>query len=292
MSDISLTNNLTLSTEGAAPHLVAVRQQDANALPIAQHHLRRALDDLLGQFEACAGAANGRLNDGHLDVPPGSFLLDTCVLGLAQIGQALNRAHLSAHEAWPFIVTALSSPRTTRPFWFLVSMVDDLGQLVAQLRRAFAAARGGHIRQQQAPTLAALDAVRNRRLLQPPAPLAEFAKDAFAAAERSREALAAAVERSHGTNREAGPDAAATLRRVSEGELVAGKAFDVIMALENLEAKRYWTRQLAEASTDLEDRDMLVQTHRNGDLVSAQSAARKALKLIDAIAYGPQIELE
>ncbi len=271
---------------------VAVRQQDANALPIAQHHLRRAFGDLLGQFEAYVGAANGRLNDGHLDVPPESFLLDMYVLGPTQIGQALNRAQLSAHEAWPFIITALSSPHTTRPFWFLVSMVDDLGQLVAQLRRAFAAAREGHRRQQEGPTLEALDALRNRRPLQPPAPLAEFAKDAFAASERRRDALANAVMRSVGTNRDAGADATATLRRVSEGELVASQAFNVIMALNSLEAKRYWTRLLAEASTDLEDRSMLVQIHRSGDLVPAQSAAQKAMKLIDAIAYGPQIELE
>ncbi len=271
---------------------VAVRQQDPNAMPIAQHHLRRAFGDVLGQFEAYVGAANGRLNDGHLDVPPESFLLDLCVLGPAQLSQALNRQQLTAHDVWPFIITALSVQGTIRPFWFLASLTDDLGQLVAQLRRAFAVARRAQLRQQEAATLAALDALRNRRPLEPPAPLAEFAKGAFAAAERGREALAAAVERSRGTNRQAEPDADAILRRVSEGEFIAAQAFDSVMASDSLEAKRYWTRLLAESSTDLEDRDMLVQIHRQGDLVPAQSAARKALKLIDVIAYGPQIDLE
>lgn len=120
-----------------------MRPNDANALPIAPHHLRRAFGDVLGQFDAYVGTANGRLNDGHLDVPPESFLLDLWVFGPNQLIQELNRERLTAHEAWPFIVTALSSPRINRPFWFLVSMVDDLGQLVAQLGRAFAIGGGG-----------------------------------------------------------------------------------------------------------------------------------------------------
>ncbi|WP_200932102.1 hypothetical protein [Pseudorhodoferax sp. Leaf265] len=271
---------------------VAVRPQDPNALPIAQHHLRRAFGDMLGQFEAYVGAANGRLDDGHLDVPPESFLLDMWSLGPAQLAQALNRERLTAHEAWPFIVTALSSPRTTRPFWFLVSMVDDPGQLLAQLRRAFAAGRGGHLRQQEAPTLAAVESLRDRRLLAPPAPLALFAREAFVAAERGRAALAAAIERNRGTNREAAQEAEPFLRRVSDGELVAAQAFAAVNVMVNLEARRYWTRLLAQVATDLEDRDMLVQIHRDGDLVPAQSPARKAMKLIDAVTYGPQIELE
>lgn len=271
---------------------VAVRQHDPNAMPIAQHHLRRAFGDVLGQFEAYVGAANGRLNDGHLDVPPESFLLDLFVLGPVRLSRELNRQQLTAHDVWPFIITALLAQRTTRPFWFLVSLTDDLGQIVAQLRRAFGVARRAQLREHEVPTLAALDALRNRRLLEPPAPLAEFSRRAFGAAERGREALAAAVQRNRGTNRDAGPELEAALRRVSDGEFIAAQAFDAVMASDSIEAKRYWTRLLAESSTDLEDRGMLVQIHRNAELVPAQSAARKALKLIDIIAYGPQIDLE
>lgn len=48
----------------------------------------------------------------------------------------------------------------------------------------------------------------------------------------------------------------------------------------------------AEASTAPEDRGMLVQVLRNADPSPAQTAARRASKRIDTIAYGPQIELE
>jgi hypothetical protein len=49
---------------------------------------------------------------------------------------------------------------------------------------------------------------------------------------------------------------------------------------------------LAEAATDLEDRNMLVEILRHANLAPARTAASKALKLVDAIAYGPKIELE
>lgn len=271
---------------------VAVRPQDANALPIAPHHLRRAIGDLLGQFDAYVGTANGRLNDGHLDVPPESFLLDLWVLGPTQLARELNRERLTAHEAWPFIMAALSSPRINRPYWFLVSMVDDLGQLIAQLRRAFAVGGGGHLRQQEAPTLVSIEAMRNRQVLAPDFPTVTAVRVAYSEASARRDALAAAVERSRGTARDAGTDAEALLRRVSEGELAAGQAFDAVMGLPNQEAKRYWARLLAESASDPEDRSMLVRIHRDVDLVPAQSAARKAMKLIDAVSYGPQVELE
>lgn len=270
---------------------VAVRPHDANALPIAAHHLRRAIGDLLGQFDAYVGTANGRLNDGHLDVPPESFLLDLWVLGPNKLAQELNRDRLTAHDAWPFIVTALTSPRINRPFWFLVSMVEDLGQLVAQLRRAFAVGGGGHL-QQQVPTLLAIEAVRNRQVLAPDNPIVASVRIAYVQASARRYGLAAAIERSRGSVRDAGQDAEAFLRRVSDGELAAGQAFEAVMRLPSQEARRYWIRLLAESASDPEDRDMLVRIHRDDDLVPAQSAARKAMKLIDAVSYGPQVELE
>lgn len=272
---------------------VAVRPEDANALPIAPHHLRRAIGDLLGQFDAYVGTANGRLNDGHLDVPPESFLLDLWVLGPTQLARELNRDRLTAHDAWPFIMTALSSPRINRPYWFLVSMVDDLGQLVAQLRRAFAVGGGGgHLRQQEIPTLASIEAMQNRHVLAPDYPTVAALRTAYSEASARRDALAAAVERSRGTTRDAGQDAEALIRRVSEGELAAGQAFEAVMGLQHEEARRYWTRLLAESASDPEDRYMLIRIHRDVDLVPAQSAARKAMKLIDAVSYGPQVELE
>ena len=271
---------------------VSVQQQDPNALPIAQHHLRRAFGDVLGQFEAYVGTANGRLDDGHLDVPPESFLLDLFVLGPAQLCITLNRTQLTAHEIWPFVMTALSVQGTIRPFWFLVSLSDNLGQLLAQLQRAFKVTRRANLLQQREPTLEALKALKNRKLLEPPALLAQFSSDAFGDAERVRGGLSAAIERSRGTVRAIPPDVEAVLHRVAEGEAIATEAFGPIMSAAAPEARKYWSRLLAESATDVEDRDMLVQIIRHEDLVAAHTPAKKALRLIDAITYGPQIDLE
>jgi len=270
---------------------VAVRPHEPNALPIAPHHLSRAFADILGQFDADVGTANGRLNAGTLDSPPEDFLLDLCVLGPTQVCQVLGRRSLTPHEVWPFVVTALSQQGTERPFWFMVSLVEDLAQLIAQLRRAFAASRRSQLRQLEAPTLTALQALREGTPLASAAELARFVKISYASAETSKDSLLAAILRSRGTNREAEPDAEAILRRVSEGELIVGQAYAAVVGMANLEAKRYWARVLAESATDPEDREMLVQILRSAELTAARSAARKALKLIDAIAYGPQVEL-
>lgn len=61
----------------------------------------------------------------------------------------------------------------------------------------------------------------------------------------------------------------------AQGELPAGQAFEAVMRLPNQEAKRYWTRLLAESASDPEDREMLVTIHRDDDLVPAQSAPER-----------------
>lgn len=280
-----------LNAAGQGLHVV-VRPQDVNALPIAPHHMRRAFADIADQFAADVGNANGRLDAGILDLPPESFLLDLSVLGPEQIRQVLGRLTLTAHEVWPFVATALSQQGTERPFWFITSLVDDLGQLIGQVRRAFDAAQRNPFRQRRAAALEAFEALRQRQLLAPPTELAVFVRTAYAKSERAREALIAAVERNRGTERGATAEAEAVLRRVAAGDVNAGQALTAIVASNSLEARRYWSRLLAEAATDPEDRNMLVEILRHADLAPARTAARKALKLVDAIAYGPQIELE
>jgi len=271
---------------------VVVRPQDPNALPIAPQHLRRAFGDIADQFAADVGNANGRLDAGTLDLPPESFLLDLCVLGPEKLRLVLGRQTLTAHEVWPFVATAVSQLGTERPFWFLVSMTDDLGQLAGQVRRAFQLVQRDSFRQREALILAALDAQRLRRPLAPPVELAVFARREFARAERAREGLAKALERSRETERAASVELEVVLPGVAEGDISPGQVFNLVASMENLEARRYWARLLAEAATNLEDRGMLAQILRLEEFTPAKTAARKAFKLIDAIAYGPQIELE
>jgi hypothetical protein len=54
----------------------------------------------------------------------------------------------------------------------------------------------------------------------------------------------------------------------------------------------YWARLLAESSQEPEEREMLVGILQEARLAAAHTAARKALHLIDAIAYGPAVDLE
>lgn len=271
---------------------VVVRPNDPNALAIAPQHLRRAFADILDQFAADVGIANGRLNEGRLDLPPESFLLDLCLLGTQQIPQALGRPILTSQDVWPFVSAALAQQGTERPYWFLVSLVDDIGRLVGQLWLAAEASPQESFRLKARAAIEALEAKRNERQLRPAAELASFTTDQLELADHARDELPAAIERARGTERDAGPAVEAALLRVCLREINPSEAFVAVLEISSPIARSYWAKRLAEASSEVEDRQMLIDILRSADLNAAKTAARKALRLADVMAYGPLIELE
>ncbi|MGU4125752.1 hypothetical protein ACVZDN_28615 [Pseudomonas aeruginosa] len=271
---------------------VVVRPNDPNALAIAPQYLRRAFADIPDQFGADVGIANGRLNEGRLDVPPESFLLDLCLLGANQISHILGRPVLTSQEVWPFVATALSQQGTERPFWFLISLVDDIGRLKGQLRLAANASPHAQFRQRVETTIDALEAKRHGRPIAPDHEIALFTTNLLRLSDQALEDLPAAIERSRDTEREPPPPVLAALTRVREREINPGQAYGAILEIASDISRVYWAKRLAECSTEVEDREMLVGILRNEDLTTAKTAARKALRLADIMTYGPQIELD
>jgi hypothetical protein len=271
---------------------VVVRPNDPNALAIAPQHLRRAFGDIPDQFAADVGIANGRLNEGRLDLPPESFLLDLCLLGPERILHVLGRPNLTVQEVWPFVATALIQQGTERPYWFLVSLVDDIGRLIGQLRLAARASTQEYFKQKVLAAIEALEAKRQEHPSHPDAELTAFTIAQFQQADQVRNDLSAAIERSEGTERKPEEPAITALMRVWEREVNPGQAFGAVLEIGSGVARLYWSKRLAETSTEVEDRQMLIDILRNGDLAAAKTAARKALRLADIMTYGPQIELE
>ncbi|MCE0777588.1 hypothetical protein [Pseudomonas sp. NMI542_15] len=268
-----------------------VRPGDPNALPIEPHHLRRAFGEIPDQFAAFVGLANGRLDGGNLDLPPEAFLLDLCLLGPAQLLRLLNRENLTAQEVWPFVATALAQQGTERPYWFMVSLVDDIGQLVAQLRRAARASNQAAFTEKVNVTVEALQAKRREQRLNLGSEISTFAIERYRLAEEARDKIPAAIARSVDTEREASEAMVVALTRVQDGGN-PGQAFGSVLECEVAAARPYWARLLADASSDTDDRVMLIDIQRGEDLEGAKTAARKALRLTDIITYGPLIELE
>jgi hypothetical protein len=270
---------------------VVVRPDDPNALPIAVQDLRQAFGHAREQFGADVGNANGRLNQGNLHLPPESFLLELCLLGPDGIRETLGRQALSAQEVWPYVATALNQQGTERPYWFLVTLVDNIGQLAGQLRRAAAISTQDQFKDRCNAAIRALEAKRHERTLQPATEIATFTVRQTAAAERVRENIPDSIDRCQDTVREAPADALAPLAALYAREITAGQVFLELQAADDMAAKLYWTRQLLVASTDISDRSMLLTILRDVEFVGLRTEARKALRLVDILTYGPNIEL-
>lgn len=56
--------------------------------------------------------------------------------------------------------------------------------------------------------------------------------------------------------------------------------------------KSYWARTLCEAASDEEDLDGLLAVLKSQELQNSHTAARKAMRVIDFLNYGPQVEIK
>lgn len=274
---------------------VVVRPGDPFAAPVAPHLLRRSLHEIADQWQADAGVANGRLESGSLDLPPLDFVHDLFTLGPAAIRDHLGDNPLTAHEVWPFVAaSAITRGKSTPgPFWFLVRMTEDLGQLASLLRKAFKFVSGKSIEARQREVLDGLAALRAGKSLAAGSPLVMEVEDALRRADTTREGLAAALVRSRGTERAVSLDVESHLLQVLTGEATVGEIFDLVLAgVPNTPGKMYWARTLAGAATDTQDRHFLAEILNNDAYAQARTAAKKAIRLIDAIDNGPQMDLE
>lgn len=108
------------------------------AIPITAHFLKTEFTQIRDQFYADIATANGRINNGELDLPPKSSIYNAFAFKLEDLQILELGKKFSAHQTWPFIVAAVEVPKnnTPAPYWFLIRLTEDLGQLKACLKRA------------------------------------------------------------------------------------------------------------------------------------------------------------
>jgi len=170
-------------------------------------------------------------------------------------------------------------------------MVDDIGQLIGQLRRAVAVSRQDQFKERCNAAIRALDAKRQERTLAPATEIATFTVAQAAAAEAARDNIPDLMDRNDGTVREASLETIPPLAAFYAGEFTAGQAFPAVYGSDNPASKKYWTRQLLIAATDAGDRSMLITALREPEFANLKTDARKALRLVDILTFGPNIEL-
>lgn len=272
------------------PVPVAVRPDDPHALPINPQFLRRQFTDIPALWHADIATSNGRLENGSIDPPPAEAVREVFAL-------SLNRSHIlregesfTGHQSWAHIVSSLTVQGTPGPYWFLVRRTDDLGQLVAQVRRAVAV--GARITNQNSTEFfSGVEAIRRNTPIPVNSPLVEALLAEIAEAETKRAALTFNIERSRGLNRALPDDLVPEAIDVADGGQTVGYLLDLVLQDEGgrLEAKRYWSKVCAEIASDQDDLPSLIRVLATRDLVPAHTAARKALRRIDFRLFGPPV---
>lgn len=272
---------------------VVVRPDDPNAIPISAHHLRRSFLQISDQWAADVGNANGRLEAAMLDVPPDDFVLDLFVLGAAELKRVVGKDVFTAHDVWPFIASALIRYGTPGPYWFLVRLTSDLGQLKALMQKAFGLGKGEDRAARQRELFEGVEALGGSSVLGAKSNLFVAVKQLLTSSAKVRGKLAASMERSRGVEKAFPSAGEPLLRDVSCDEATVGEAIELLLKSDSgVPARRYWARLLCESASDPLDRRPLVSILREPELKVAHTAARKALRLIDAMDNGPSMQLE
>jgi hypothetical protein len=270
---------------------VAVRPNDPTALPIAPQFLRRQFNQIHDQWYADIGTANGRLEQGLLDLPPSEAVREVFALGFETTNILEPGTRFQAQEAWPFIASSLSTQGTPGPYWFIVRKTNDLGQLEAILTRA------GRVGTRTLPRnlgecRTGLQAIRNGESVGRDTPPFSTLIDGIEKSEELRDKLMEKYNRSSGTDKELPENYAEEIRKIEQEGASIGPVLEAILDSEIPDAgKPYWARVLAEVACDQDDLPVLIRVLAENELGPAHTAARKALRQIDFLLHGPPTDL-
>lgn len=270
---------------------VKVSPGDAGAIPIDPQYLRRQYNEISQLWYSDIAIANGRLNEGTLDLPPVQAVLDVFALGLERSGVLYeSKKFFTAHESWVHIVSSLVYKGTPGPYWFLVRCTPDLGQLVAQLRRARRYS-ANFLSNRIDECLYGINAIRNQQQLSRNDSYFKMIIAEIDQAEAQRKKLLEAQERNCHHPRGLPVEYVDALKGVAERREPVGLLLKDLLSNEQVpfECVRYWSGVLARCAMDTDDLASLVIVLSRNELSAAHTDARKAFRRIDFWLHGPPV---
>lgn len=275
---------------GAPTINVRVQRGETGALPIDPQFLRRQFNEIPDQYHADVAVANGRLENGIVDLPPAEAIREIFAIGVEQSGILLDADFLSAHQIWPGIAASLEVQGTPGPYWFLVRRTNDLGQLTALLNRVVELAPR-QLECRIGECTYGIEVIRNGGTVERTDRVFGDLLQDIAAAEAARERLEAAERRNRNQDRALSEELREQLAEVAEGGQPVGPLLLELLGAERSQAElTYWPRVLAEAAVEADDRPALIAVLATPEASAGHTAARKALRRIDFRLHGPPIE--
>jgi len=285
----ALPASLRRTTDATGTVPVRIATGDPAALPIAPQFLRRQFNQIPELWHSDIATANGRLSQKVLDLPPAEAVQDVFALGLERAAVLNSGEHLSAHQAWPHIVSSFNKPGTVGPYWFLVRRCEDLGQLTSLLNQAI------KIRKKLAESLA--ECLHGIDVLSSGETIGDDDKyfiQVISETKHIQSDLSWLIEverKNRGTLRALPEELQDVLKAVAEGGEPVGKLLSGILDSKPCaNCLVYWPRVLAENSSVEDDVPSLIALLRTADASAGHTAARKALRRIDFALHGPPVK--
>ncbi|QAT49548.1 hypothetical protein EQM14_07010 [Caproiciproducens sp. NJN-50] len=273
---------------------VTVQKGNPNALPIEPQYLKKSFSDIRDRWYADRGTANGRLDQKQFDPPPIEsvyeiFSLQFHVLQITRSEDEL----LTATDTWPLVAASLSYPGTLGPYWYFVRKTSDWGQMEAYINRAVKYG-GQSLRTGFKEFKPWFDALRKGKALPKTEEHVIKLLSEYEETSNKRKALTKLSEKNEKKDKALCENAKSDLAQVygeekSIGEILI-KLAENKYAFNNDGSRSYWARVLCEAASEMEDSQGLLAILKSQELSVAHSAARKALRMIDFINFGPKIE--
>ena len=285
--DSAVPANLKRANQAGRSIPVKVDQENPDALPISTSYLKREFNKRRDQLFADIGSANGRLNEGHLDLPPAAAVKEMFAVGLNEAGLLEEANFLTAHEAWPFIASSLNIQGTKGPFWFLVRKTNDLGQLKSLINQAIEVG-GPRLKRKSTQCLEGIEAISNEKPVEKADKFEEVIND-LKESEINRSKLPKKYDRHKNSEKGLPEELKGELDDIVNGSTVENIINNLRINDYTNSLRNYWIRVFAEVALDQEDLLPLIDVLNDSDLKNTHTSVRKAFRRIDFRLNGPTI---
>ncbi len=273
---------------------VVVQKGNPSALPIEPQYLKKSFSNIRDQFYADRGTANGRLDKNLLDPPPIESVYEVFALQFHVLGITQNEEEmLSAVDTWPLIAASLSYTGTFGPYWYFVRRTSDLDQLKSYISRAANIGKGA-IHNGILEFTEGFKAIKENKSLSKKIGFARALIEQYEKSGDKRKNLVKLYSKNKNNDKCLCEEAKNDLYQIcNEDKPVSEMLIKLAEKTYNLTSEKsysYWARVICEAAVELEDTQGLLAVLKSSELNVAHTAAKKALRVIDFINFGPKIE--
>ncbi len=273
---------------------VTVQKGVEGALPIEPQYLKKSFSDIKDRVYADRGTANGRLDEGKLDPPPIDSAYEIFAFGLHTLKITEDESsQLTAVDIWPFVASCLAYSGTLGPYWYFVRKTSDWGQLDAYMSKADKAG-GKRIEKGYKEFKGWFDSLKKNKAISVKDKTIRELLDYYDKAIEKKANSVAISTRYKEKTKELCEMAVLDLTDVMNEKMSIGNMLTKLVENKYIftdnNSKQYWAKTLCEMASELEDTIGLLAVLKDADLYVAHTAARKALRVIDFVNYGPTTE--